>query len=132
MRHRFQYLADPLFLTALGLLALNEGVLKRISEAAFLHHHFNDLLLIPCALPVLLWLHRRLGLRGTDAPPEAGEITLHLILWCALFEGIGPVLSRHSTGDWRDVLVYWLGGVIAWGIWNRSRIGNVQSTAPAS
>ena len=132
MPNRFQYLGDPLFLAGLSLLALNEFVLKPHSMAVFLHHHFNDLLLIPCALPILLWLHRRLGLRTADGPPDMGEISLHLLVWCALFELAGPILSRQSTGDWRDVTVYCIGGVVAWGIWNRSSLGNTAPNTPAS
>jgi len=36
--------------------------------------HFNDLLLIPCALPTVLLLQRWCKLRSHDEPPRPGEI----------------------------------------------------------
>jgi hypothetical protein len=118
----FQYLRDPLFLGGCVLYALNRWLLKPHLHQVFLNAWFNDLLLIPCALPPLLWMHRLLKLRGHDAPPSAAEIGLHLAFWSLLFEWWGPHLFRHATGDWLDVAAYVVGGIAAWGWWNRNRI----------
>ncbi len=126
MPRRFQYVSDPFFLSALGVFALNQFVLKPHFGEAFLHHHFNDLLLIPCALPLILWVHRRLGLRDPDRPPTGGEILLHLAVWCLLFEVAGPHLMNHVTGDWRDMVAYCLGGLAAWAGWNFDRSASPQ------
>jgi hypothetical protein len=128
MPRRFQYLTDPLFLAALGGFSVNQLVLKPHLSKPFLHHHFNDLLLIPCALPILLWLHHRLGLRPSDGPPSGTEVALHLAVWCLLFEVAGPHLMNHATGDLWDVLAYCLGGAIAWAGWNFNRF-NVPRVA---
>lgn len=113
----FRYLRDPVFLVALALFASNELLLKQLSSAPFIHHHFNDLLLIPCALPPLLQLHATLGLRTNPAAPRAAEVIGHLIVWSMLFEFVGPQLAQHATGDTRDVACYWLGGGLAWLAW---------------
>src|SRR5262245_22366690 len=84
-------------------------------HSAFLRGHFNDLLLIPCALPLVLWLQRRFDLRKHDGPPTWSEIALHVTLWSVLFEGIGPHFLR-VTGDVFDVLAYVIGGLLA-GVW---------------
>lgn len=113
---RFRYCGDPLFLAACALYLANRLWLKGHVHAAFLHDHFNDLLLIPCALPPLLRLQRWTGLRKHDAPPGAREITLHLAVWSVLFEIIGPHLMR-VTGDWRDIAAYAAGAFAAWCFW---------------
>jgi hypothetical protein len=111
----FRYWRDPLCLSCCALYLLNRWAVKPHSHSVFLRGHFNDLLLIPCALPLLLWLQRKLGLRPHDGPPTAGEIAFHLAIWSVLFEVVGPHVLR-VTGDALDVLAYVLGSVVA-GIW---------------
>ncbi len=84
----------------------------------FLRGQFNDLLLIPAALPVVLWVQRLLQVRSHDAPPLWSEIILHLAVWSVLFEALGP-RWMPVTGDFLDVLAYWTGGIIAGCWWNR-------------
>jgi hypothetical protein len=114
--NRFRYLKDELFLTCSVLYALNRWVLKPRVHSPFLHDHFDDLLLIPCALPVLLWMQRRLRLRAGDTPPQPGELVLYLALWSVLFEVIGPHLVRGAVGDVWDVVAYGCGAILA-GLW---------------
>jgi len=81
--------------------------------------YFNDLLLMPCAIPLVLWLHRKLGLRVHDAPPTAMEIGSHLLIWSMICEGFGEYFFSHVTGDVCDVIAYSVGGVVAWCWWHR-------------
>ena len=120
--NRFGYLRDPLFLLGCGLYGLNRFLLKPHFHHAFVHSWFNDGLLIPCALPPLLLLHRWLRLRRHDAPPTFGEISLHLVFWSILFEWWGPHIFKYVTGDWWDVLAYFVGGLLACAWWNRAAI----------
>jgi hypothetical protein len=114
---RFLYYRDPLFMTCSGLYAVNRWIVKPHTHDAFLRGHFNDLLLIPCALPLILQLQRWLGLRLHDAPPAIREIAFHLFIWSVLFECIGPLIMK-TTGDPLDVLCYAVGAVVA-GLWWR-------------
>jgi hypothetical protein len=123
---RFRYCGDPLFLLACVLYAANRWWWKRQFQVGFLNDYFNDLLLIPCALPPVLWLQRRLGLRGHDAPPDAREILLHLAVWSVLFEIAGPHLMQ-VVGDMRDIAAYAVGALVAGWFWSR-KTGN-QETA---
>jgi hypothetical protein len=114
----FRYARDPLFLLASLLYLLNRTLLKPHLQIPFLHNYLNDLLLIPCALPLVLLLQRKLQLRKVDAPPRFSEIFFHLIIWSILFEGLAPHLI-HTTSDPYDLLAYGTGGIISWLIWKR-------------
>src|SRR5882672_10855482 len=118
---RFRYLCDPLFLMGCAAYAINRWFIKPHLHVEFFHSHFNDLWLIPCALPPILWLHRRLGLRIHDAAPQLSEIALHLVFWSALFEWIGPKFVPHTTGDLADVIAYAIGAISAGLWWHRER-----------
>jgi hypothetical protein len=108
----FRYWRDPLCLVCCALYALNRWGLKPHVHSPFLRGQFDDLLLIPCALPLVLWLQRKLGLRKHDVPPTVSEIAFHLAVWSVLFEVIGPRIMR-VTGDPLDVLAYVAGGLVA-------------------
>ena len=118
---RFRYWSDPLFLVCCGAYALNRWLFKPHFHSAFLHGYFNDLLLIPCALPPLLLMQRWLKLRKHDEAPTPGEIALNLFVWAILFEMAGPHIFRWATGDPWDVVAYFAGGIAAGLWWNRHR-----------
>lgn len=113
---RFRYGRDGLCLLACGLYALNVLWLRSHLGGPFLHGYFNDLLLIPAALPLVLWVQRRLGVRGTDMVPRWSEIALHVAAWSVMAEAVMPQVLARATGDWRDVFAYTAGGVAA-GCW---------------
>jgi len=88
-------------------------------EERFFRGHLNDLLLIPCALPPLLLLHRCLSLRRDDHFPTAYEVALHLFIWSVYCEAIGPLVQNTGVADPLDVLAYSVGAVASWGFWDR-------------
>ena len=121
---KFRYLGDRLFLLCGGSYCLNRWLLKPRVDSPFLRNWFNDLLLVPCAVPVTFWLFRILGLRAQDDPPSASDIGWILVFWSILFEWVGPKLLAHAVGDWRDVLMYFSGAVLAWAYWHRKDLAN--------
>lgn len=118
--NRFGYWRDPHFLACASLYALNRWALKPHLHWRLLHDHFNDLLLIPCALPLVLWVQRQLGWRAHDRFPEPGEILLHVGVWSLVCEWAGPRVMP-ATGDWNDVVAYAVGGIIARLWWRRQK-----------
>src|SRR5918997_499116 len=126
----FRYLRDRLFLTSVALYALNRWVVKPSLPAGevFFSGYFNDLLVIPCALPPLLLLHRRLRLRHTDAPPTASEVAVHLAVWSVFFEVLAPALVRAARSDAWDVVAYCAGGLLSWLVWNRATLTSTLFT----
>jgi hypothetical protein len=117
----FRYALDPLCVVCCGLYVLNRWFIKPHVTSTFLHGYFNDTLLIPCALPILLWMQRKCGLRKNDNPPDVTEILFDLVIWSVLFEWIGPHIMR-VTGDIWDVAAYCAGAVVAWAWWNRGQL----------
>lgn len=113
---RFGYLRDPLCLGACALYALNRWWLRGLIGGTFLRGHFNDLLLIPAALPLVLWVQRRIGVRADDRTPRWGEIALHVAVWSFAAEWVMPHLTTRATGDWLDVAAYATGALVA-GVW---------------
>ena len=126
----FRYLRDPLCLASWALYGANRWLLKPLAPAGeqFFRGHFNDLLLVPCALPPLLLLHRRLGWRDPASAPTAREVVFHLAVWSVVFELAAPRFVGRATADAWDVLAYWAGGVVAWGCWNRAAVFNFFSS----
>ena len=123
----FRYLGDPLFLLGTTAYVLNRWLLKPHWHTGFFHSHFNDLWLMPCALPLVLWLHRSSGLRPHDQPPTGPEILTHLAGWTLLFEWLGPKLVRHATADPWDAVAYAAGAALAALWWQRHRWLNTLS-----
>ena len=39
--------------------------------------YWNDFWMMPCALPLVLWVYRFVGLRSFEGPATAGEILSH-------------------------------------------------------
>ncbi len=109
---------DPVCLSACLLYAAIRWLVLPHMGGALLHGQLNDLLLIPAALPLVLWLQRLLGIRDHDRPPLWSEIGVHLVVWSLLFEVVGPRLMP-VTGDVLDVLAYATGGLASGLWWNR-------------
>jgi hypothetical protein len=130
--NRFRYWRDPLFLLASGAYALNRWVLKPLIPSPFLHNHFNDLLLIPAALPVMLWLQRILGLRKRDRVPSWPEVLMHWAVWSIVCEWIGPFYCHMGVADIWDVVSYAVGGIVAGLWWNRAAMFSLRESESAN
>ena len=116
----FSFWRDPVCLGSWALYAFNRFFLEAHfgAQIPFLREHFNDSLLIPAALPVLVWARGALGLREQNGAPTWREIAFWLAIWSLFFEFLGPKFIGHSVGDWGDVAVYCLGALVAGVLWN--------------
>jgi hypothetical protein len=109
----FGYWRDPVCLIACGLYALNRFWLRARVGGDFLIGYFNDLLLLPAALPWVLWVQRKLRVRAHDRYPGWGEILLHLIVWAVIAEAVLPRFASSAVADWADVVAYSVGAAFA-------------------
>lgn len=124
---RFRYFRDELFLAAATAYGLNRWLIKPVVASPFLRGQFNDLLLIPAALPLILWVQRQTRLRAADEVPSWSEIGLHFGVWSIICEWIGPRWLHHGTADPWDVLAYAVGGLLA-GLWWHRRAGTYSGS----
>lgn len=94
-------------------------------ECVFFQDYFNDLICIPFWLPLVLFLHKSLGIRITDGAPTKFELIAHLVVWSIMFEVIGPKMNGvywHTTADPWDVVAYTIGAGTAAILWGSLRI----------
>jgi hypothetical protein len=129
----FKYIQDPVFLASAGIYGLNRLLLRLHTPApSFIRFHLNDLLLVPVALPIVLFGLRILKVRPVHLPPTLSEVLVAAAIWSMSFEVIGPAVFHRGTSDELDVLAYVVGGLISWSIWNRPSRGRVPDTPPGA
>jgi hypothetical protein len=113
-------LFNPVFIFAVAAYLTNRFLVKPSlpPTEVFFRGYFDDLLLIPAALPVVLAPLQVIGVRRQDIPPTAGEIVTVLIVWSLAFEVAGPFVFSRTTGDPYDIVAYASGALIAYFVWN--------------
>ncbi|MGH8018669.1 MAG: hypothetical protein ACREIA_10305 [Opitutaceae bacterium] len=112
-------MGDALCVLAVALYVLNRWMIKPALASGFMHGYFNDLLLIPAALPCVLWVHRLIGLRRHDRAPCFREIALHTLTWSVICEAAGPLVFHRGTADWCDLCACVVGAILGWTWWQR-------------
>ena len=81
-------------------------------------NHWNDIWMLPCAVPLVIRIYITLDLRKSCAPPGLSEIVWLGLLWSVMAEGVAPIWLTGSTADPMDVLAYALGGFMLWLRWH--------------
>lgn len=114
----YRFWKDPLWWCACLAYAANRWIMSPALGGNFLRGQFDDLWLIPAALPVVLELQSWLKLRPAGAWPSNLEIGFHWLVWSVICEGIAPRFISHCVSDWRDVVAYGAGAAFA-AIWWR-------------
>lgn len=121
MGAEFRYLLNPTFVWCALVYIFNKFLVAPfvLRENWFFHSYLNDLLLVPVALPLLLFALRKLGIRKDDNPPNISEVCAALVVWSIFFEYVGPYYFKKGTSDVLDVTFYCVGGLVSWAIWNK-------------
>lgn len=114
----YRFGRDPLCWGACFLYAFNRWGVRPHVHNWFIEGYFNDLLLLPAALPWVLWFHDWAGWRS-PGPPTFGEVALHWGIWSLLCEGVGPRLWPHGVADPWDVAAYAAGALVSYLWWRR-------------
>ena len=115
----FGYWRDPVFLVSLAIYAINRLLIKPNLHhySPLFHGHLDDTLTVPVALPIYLFVYRKIGFRPDDEPPRWWEVAIHVAVWIVFFEWFGPVILRHGTYDPIDDWCLAGGGIAAWALW---------------
>ncbi|MDC0267910.1 hypothetical protein OAK97_01240 [bacterium] len=109
---------DPFWLVSLFFYT-GHRLWQYISPASgWMSSYWNDIWMLPCALPPVLCLYERLGLRRVDLQLSLPEILWHGLLWGMMAEWLGPMFFQHVTGDPWDLLAYGVGGGMLYLRWN--------------
>ena len=120
----FGYWRDPVFLVCLVIYVINRLVIKPSlhSYSPFFHGHLNDSLTVPVALPIYLFVYRKINFRPDDQPPRWWEVVLHAAVWIVFFEWFGPKVLHQGVYDPTDSWCLAGGGLVAWAIWHGIRL----------
>lgn len=118
--NRFRYARDPVCVAACACYAVNRWLVPLALKGVFLRSYFADTLLIPAALPLLLWVQHKLGLRPANARPAWGEIFLHAAVWSVAAELVAPHLFSRAHGDPWDIAAYAGGALLSGLIWQQA------------
>jgi hypothetical protein len=115
----FGYWRDPVFLTCLAAYAINRLLIKPNLHhySPLFHGHLNDTLTVPVALPVYLFVYRKIGFRPDDQPPRWWEVALHVAVWDVFFEWFGPHYLHRGVSDPIDAVCIAGGGLASWIFW---------------
>jgi hypothetical protein len=134
----FKYLTDPLFLLSSVAYAINKTLLVFTKgsnwASAFLASYFNDLLLVPVAIPIILFFSKTLAFRPRSLSPSLPEVAIPVLIWSIAFEVVGPYVFRRGVSDPFDVIAYCFGGFASWLFWQLTgplrskRKGNFEPT----
>lgn len=105
-----------------SVYTINRFLIKPIAPHYWhwIHNWFQDFLLVPSLLPLILWGLRKLDLRTHDRVPTWPEILLHTSWWSFFFEFFGPRVLHKGTADIGDVIAYFTGGILSGLIWHLS------------
>ncbi len=131
MGDRFRYALDPACWVGALCYGANSVFLHVRPSEGFFASYWNDLWMVPCALPLILWVHRCLGWRDSGAYPTVGEIVGHWLLWSLLAEGLGPRWMAHAVADPWDVVAYGMGALLAGVWWRWPRVGSEDGVRAA-
>lgn len=120
---KYKYIKDPLFIACVVVYFVNRFFIKplTIGKISFFNSYVNDLICFPFWLPIVLFLTRKVRLRGHDDPPDFYELLFYLLLWSFFFEFLGPAFGQHfnyPVADPWDIVCYAVGCLIAGIYWN--------------
>jgi hypothetical protein len=118
----YKYYRDPVFVISIISYSINKLLLisHRSFESSFMKNYFNDIFVVPCLLPILIYCIARMKLRNKYSGPLLIEIFLFVSVISLTCEILGPFFLNKGVYDPNDIIAYLLGGMISWFIWRYS------------
>jgi hypothetical protein len=103
---------NPVFLVCLFIFGVHYGLVRLGFSVPVLQHYLNDLLCLPLALSVTLFLQRSFFYRHSAYVLTAYQVGLAAAYFSLAFEVIFPLFMKRYTADILDVVAYSVGGFI--------------------
>ena len=107
-----QVLLNPLFLVCSGAYLVNRFLLSWLELRQYQVPYLNDVLCLPVALTLALFLQQRIFPASARQRLHPGQVVFAFLYFALYFEGLLPVFSRQYTRDGWDLAAYALGGII--------------------
>ena len=111
---------EKLFIALTVFYLINETFLKE--KVVLFRNHFNDLLAIPLLLSYSGVLIEKVAKKKISIKLMIGLTIISSFIW----EYITPKLIKGSTGDWLDVLAYFMGLIVFIWIERRNKGGKTM------
>jgi hypothetical protein len=120
----YKYYGDPVFVVSIICYSINKLLLisHRSFESSFMNNYFNDIFVVPCLLPILIYCIARMKLRNKYSGPLIIEIFLFVSVISLMCEIFGPYFLGKGVYDPIDIFAYLLGGMISWFIWRYGKV----------
>ena len=97
-------------------------LIPMLPELGFLKKYLGDMLALPVYLPLSFYLAWRLKLAPRDIQLHLGHILGAVVIFSALFEGLVPLIDSSATSDPADILAYFAGGLLVYGVGSLTRL----------
>lgn len=105
-------LRNPLFLAASGAYWLNRFLLSWLDLRHLQVPYLNDVLCLPVALTLALFLQQRFFPASARQRLHPGQVVFAFLYFSVFFEGLLPAWSGLYTRDAWDLAAYACGGLI--------------------
>lgn len=103
---------NPVFLAASLAYLVNRFLLSWLELRPYQVPYLNDVLCLPVALTLALFLHQRLFPSTARQRLHPGQVVFAFLYFSLCFEAILPALSGKYTRDAWDLVAYAAGGLI--------------------
>lgn len=105
-------LRRPLFLAASAAYLANRFLLNWLDLGHYQVAYLNDVLCLPVALTLALFLQQRFFPATARQRLHPGQVVFAFLYFSLCFEGLLPALSGQYTRDPWDLVAYATGGLI--------------------
>ncbi|MGZ3874067.1 MAG: hypothetical protein ACXVJD_14190 [Mucilaginibacter sp.] len=86
----------------------------------FVNGYIDDAIAIPVIANLALWFQRTVIIKNNYYVLSVWHVVFITAYVTLVFEGLLPWLSATYTADWRDVVLYVIGGVFFFGVMNKA------------
>jgi hypothetical protein len=99
---------------------------KLAHPVPWVNGYIDDFFAVPVISNLTLWFMRRAVIRSSYYILSAWKVTFIVLYLSLVFEVLLPLLSKTYTSDWKDAVLYAIGGVFFYYVMNRPVLSRKQ------